>query len=244
MNEWIAAAIVAGAGIFVGAIAARIVRGVLSRRPREALQNAAAPVASLVFSTFFIIGLVVALGIVNPESLDTIPAQLVEFLPRVLAAAIVVIGGNIVATLARTATQRALRGTGAAERVGPGLVRGVVLAFAGILGAAQLGIDTTIINIAAAALLFGTAAAMALLVGLGGRRVSAEIAAGRAWRRTVAVGDRVTARQVAGGDIEGVVVELHPAAIELDSGGRTILVPHTQLLDTVVERDRPPVDDS
>lgn len=238
MNEWIIAAIAAGAGIVIGAVAARIVRNSLMRSSREAIRSAAPPVASLVFSTGVIIGLVVALGIVHPESLETIPTDLVEFLPRVLAAAIVVIGGNVVGTLARTATQRAVKGTGAAERFAPGAVRATVLAFSAILGAAQLGVDTTIINIAAAALLFGTAATMALLVGLGGRAVAGEIAAGRAWRNSLAVGDRVRARGLPGGEIDGVVVEIRPTAIELDCAGRSLLVPNSQLLDVVVERER------
>ncbi|MDJ0768609.1 MAG: mechanosensitive ion channel [Ilumatobacter sp.] len=238
MNEWISAAIAVGAGFVVGAIAARIVRNLLLKAPREAIRSAAAPLASLVFSTAFIIGLVVALGIVNPDSLDTIPADLVEFLPRALAAAIVVIGGNVVGTLARTATQQALRGAGPIERFGPSAVRIAVLAFALILGAAQLGIDTTIINIAAAALLFGGAATMALLVGLGGRRVAGEIAAGRAWRNALEVGDRVRASGLAGGEVDGIVVEIRPTSVELDCAGRSLLVPNSQLLDVVVERIR------
>jgi len=224
--------------VFVGAIAARIVRNAFVRASRDAVRAAAAPVASLVFSTAFIIGLVVALGIVNPDSLDTIPADLVDFAPRALAAAIVIIAGNVVASLARAATHRALRGTGTAERVGPGAVRSVVLAFAFILGAAQLGIDTTIINIAAAAVLFGAAAAMALLIGLGGRTVAAEVAAGRAWRRALAAGDRIRASGIGSADIDGVVVEVHPTAVELDCAGRSLFVPNSELLEVVVERVR------
>ena len=238
MNEWVQAAIAAGAGLLVGAIGGRIVRNVLAKSSREPVRSAAPPVASLVFSVAFIVGLVVALGIVNPDSRDTILDDLVDFLPRALAAAIVVIGGNIVAALARTATQRALRGAGVAERFGPTAVRVAIMAFAVILGAAQLGIDTTIINIAAAALLFGAAATRALLVGLGGRSVAAEIAAGRAWRRSLQVGDRVRAGGLGDGEIEGVVIEIHPTAVELDCVGRTLLVPNSALLGVVVERRR------
>ena len=238
MNEWIKAAIAVGAGLLVGAIAARITGNALRRASREAIRGVSAPVASLVFSTAIIIGLVVGLGFVNPESLDTIPADLVDFLPRALAAAIVVIGGNVAATLARSATARAVRGTGAAERFGPTVARVVVLAFAFILGAAQLGIDTTIINIASAALLFGLAATMALLVGLGGRRVAGEVAAGRAWRNSLQPGDRIKVPAIAGGAIDGVVTEIHPTAVELDCAGRSLLVPNSQLLDVVVERIR------
>lgn len=238
MNEWISAAIAAGAGLVIGAIAARIVRNALAKASREAVRESAGAIGSLVFSIAFIAGLVVALGFVDPDSLDTIPKDLVEFLPRALAGAIVVIGGNVVATIARTTTQRALRGAGPAERFGPSVVRAVVLAFAVILGAAQLGIDTTIINIAAAAILFGTAATMALLVGLGGRRVASEVAAGRAWRKSLQVGDRVKASGLTGGEVDGVVVEIRPTAVELDCAGRSLLVPNSQLLDVVVERIR------
>lgn len=243
MNEWISAAIAAGAGLVVGAIAARITRNALGRASRDAIRGVAVPVGSLVFSIVLIIGLIVALGFVNPDSLDTIPTDLVDFLPRALAAAIVVIGGNVVATIARSTTQRALRGTGPAERFGPSAVRWVILAFSFILGAAQLGIDTTIINIAAAAILFGTAATMALLVGLGGRRVAGEVAAGRAWRKSLQVGDRVRASGLPGGEVDGVVVGIRPTSVELDCAGRSLLVPNSQLLDVVVERIRPPADD-
>lgn len=238
MNHWISAGIAASGGLVVGVLAARIVRNSLTKSGREALASASAPIASLVFSTLFIVGLVVALGFVDPDSLDTIPDDIIDYLPRVLAAAIVAIGGNVLASLARTATQRALRGTGA-ERVGPSAVRVTVLTFALILAAAQLGIDTAIINIAAAAVLFGAAATMALLVGLGGRQVAGEIAAGRAWRTSLTVGDRVRASGVAGVEIDGIVVEIHPTTVELDCGGRSVLVPNSQLLDVVVERTRP-----
>lgn len=198
----------------------------------------AAPVGSLVFSVAFIIGLIVALGFVQPDSLDTIPEDLVDFVPRVLAAAIVLIGGNVAGSVAQTAAARALAGSGAA-RMGPSAVKWGIMAFALILAAAQLGVDTTIINIAAAAVLFGAAAAMALLVGLGGRQVAGEIAAGRAWRASLAVGDRVQAADVGGVAIDGVVIDIHPTSVELDVSGRSMFVPNTQLLDVVIERTRP-----
>lgn len=236
MNVWIGAAIAIAAGFVIGAIGARIVRNLLARAGSEGAQAAAAPLASLVFSVAVIVGLVVGLGIVQPDSLETIPQDLVSALPRFLAALIVGLGGNIVASLARTATARAVRGSGAAERVAPSAVRFVILAFAAILAAAQLGIDTTIINIAVSALLFGSAAAMALLIGLGGRNVASHVAAGRAWRQTLTVGDSLTLRSAAGEQISGTVIALHPTAIELDDSGHRMLVPNAQLLDVVVER--------
>ncbi len=39
--------------------------------------------------------------------------------------------------------------------------------------------------------------------------------------------------------VAGVVVEVHPTAVELDTAGVTVFVPNSRLLDSVVERDRP-----
>lgn len=238
MNPWLSALIAVVAAVVVGSIAARVVRGTVAKAKNEAISSVASPIASLVFSVVLIFGLIVALGFVQPGALDTIPTDLVLFVPRAIAALIVVIGGNVVASLTKTTLQRVLRGTGAIERYVPGGLRAVILAFSAILAAAQLGIDTTIINILSAALLFGTAAAMAMLVGFGGRRVATEVAAGRAWRSSLRPGDRVRAANVNGVDIDGTVVEVHPTAIEVDEGGRTLLVPNSQLLNVVVERVR------
>jgi len=239
VNPWISAANAAGGGLVAGAVLARIVRSVLVRSGKDALATAAPPLASLVFSTLLIIGLVVALGFVHPDSRDKVINDMVDFLPRTLAAAIVVIGGNVVATLAKTAVAKALRGSGTAERYGPGIVKFAIMAFSAILGAAQLGVDTTIINILTASVLFGTAAAAALLVGLGGRAVASEVAAGRAWRNSLTVGDHVAAD---GLGVSGTVVEIHPTAVELRTEAGTVLVPNSKLLDVVVEVDRRPAD--
>lgn len=219
----------------LGAVLARLVRGLLMRSGREALITASVALGSLVFSALLIGGLVVALGFVHPESRDKMINDMVDFLPRSLAAAIVVIGGNVVAQIAKTAVAKALRGSGTAERYGPTIVRFSILAFAAILGAAQLGVDTTIINILTSAVLFGAAAATALLVGLGGREVAGEVAAGRAWRNSLATGDRVVARALG---VEGTVVDIHPTAVELATGTGTVLVPNSRLLDSVVEVSR------
>lgn len=240
MNDWLSAAIAAAGGIVLGVVLSRLVRKALLRQRNEALREAAPPIAGLVYAVAFVIGLVVALGFVKPEALETIPDDLVEYLPRAFAALIVVVGGSVIGSIVRMTTARALAGSGAVSRYAPAAARGAVLAAAGILAASQLGVDTTIINIAAAALLFGLAATLALLTGLGGRQVASEIAAGRAWRNVLELGDEIVA--IVGGEtISGSVTALHPTAVEINGGGRTLLVPNSHLLDAVVER-RPAAD--
>jgi hypothetical protein len=243
MNEWIAAAIAVGGGLIVGSIASRIARTQLSKSNVQALRESASPLGGLVFSALVIAGLLVALGFVSPDDLDRLPSDLIDFLPKAISAAIFAIGGNIAGTFAHTAVAKAVAGSGAAERCAPTVVRLAIVAGALILAAAQLGVDTTVINIAVAALLFGVAASLALLTGLGGRQVAGEVAAGRVWRRSLEPGDRIRAQGVAGVDVDGVVVDIHPTAIEVDvadAGGATLFVPNTKLMETVVERTRSP----
>ena len=238
MNEWISAAIAVGAGLIIGSIASRVVRNQMAKSKLEPLRESAAAIAGLVFSGCIIIGLLVALGFVSPDDLERLPSDLIAFMPKAISAAIVAIGGNIAGTFAQTAVAKAVAGSGAASRFAPVIVRFAILAAAMILAAAQLGVDTTVINIAVAALLFGVAASLALLTGLGGRQVAGEVAAGRVWRRSLEPGDHIRASNVAGVDVDGVVVDIHPTAIEVEGSDATLFVPNSKLLETVVERKR------
>ena len=238
MNEWISAAIAVGAGLVVGSIVSRVTRNRLARSKVQALRESAGAIGGLIFSGFVIAGLLVALGFVSPDDLDQLPTDLIDFLPKAISAAIVAIGGNIAGTFAQTAVAKALAGSGAAARFAPAIVRIAILAAAMILAAAQLGVDTTVINIAVAALLFGLAASLALLTGLGGRQVAGEVAAGRVWRRSLEAGDRIRAQGIAGVDVDGVVVDIHPTAVEVQAPNSTLFVPNSKLMDAVVERTR------
>ena len=239
MNEWISAAIAVGAGLIIGSVVSRIVRNQMAKSKVAALRESASAIAGLVFSGFIIVGLLVALGFVSPDDLDQLPSDLIAFLPKAISAAIVAIGGNIAGTFAQAAVAKAVAGSGAASRFAPVIVRFAILTAAMILAAAQLGVDTTVINIAVAALLFGVAASLALLTGLGGRQVAGEVAAGRVWRRSLEAGDRISASDVAGVDVNGVVVDIHPTTIEVRAGEATLFVPNSKLMETVVQRTRP-----
>jgi hypothetical protein len=79
---------------------------------------------------------------------------------------------------------------------------------------------------------------MALLIGLGGRTVAAEIAAGRAWRTVLVPGDRIRVSGIGRAEIDAVVVEVRPTAVELDCAGRSLFVLNSELLQVIVERVR------
>jgi small-conductance mechanosensitive channel len=229
MNKWTAAAIAVAVAFVLAGIARRLIQKALDdERRSESIRSSAPAIAGFAFSLIIIIGLLTALGFVDPSSLDQLPEDVIGFIPKALSAAILLIGANIAASFATVAAGSALAGTK------PSLQRRVGLAIkvsfmgaAGLLAAAQLGVNTTVLNLAAAALFFSIGASFTLLSGLGGRQVSAELAAGRAVRRMIAEGDHLEV-----GGQSGTVVGLHPTAIELQNGdGSVSLVPHSMLLD-------------
>lgn len=251
MNEWISAGIAIVGGFAVGMIASRIVLSVMNRSKVVAVRESAAPLAGLALSAGVVAGLLIALGFVASDQLEDMGDDAIAFLPKGIAALVIVIGANVASTFASAAVAKSLAGTGAAARFAPLITKYAILVGGAIIAAGQLGVDTAVVNIAVAALLFGVAGALALLTGLGGRQVAGEIAAGRAWRTSLRSGDRIAAivagtrrEAVDAADgasmtVEGVVVEVHPTAVELDASGVTVFVPNSRLLDSVVQRERP-----
>lgn len=232
MNKWLAAGIAVAAGFVIGSIVARIVRGMLSKEGRpEALKTMASPISSLFFAASVIIGLITALGFVDEEALDQLPKDFIDYVPRALSAAIVLIVANIAATLVVAALERSLGPVSASirQRVPP-IVRGAILFMGGLIAAAQLGIDTQILTLASAALFFGVALTVALVAYSGSGPVASEVAASRALRRVLAVGDGIDTDLVT-----GTIIELHGVKAEVETAdGRNVLVPYTALLGSVM----------
>ncbi len=109
-------------------------------------------------------------------------------------------------------------------------IKGACLGTAIILGVSQLGIDTTIVNLAVAALLFSAGATVTLLTAFGGRDMARKVAAGRYVRRILPVGAELTA------PVQGTVVKVHPASVEVRRpDGVTVHVPSAQLMDAPIE---------
>lgn len=222
--DWVWAGVAIIAGFVLASVVSRVLKQAFEQRKGRTAQLAPAA-QSLSFSLLLVTGLLVALGFVQPDSLAKLRDDTIEYLPRALSALIVVILGGVVGTIVSTATRESIgRTMGRAGEKIPTVVKGVITAFAAILAASQLGIDTTVINIVVAGGVFALALAFALVVGLGSRPVATEIASGRAVRRMLSVGDHVVAD-----DIDGQVLSLHPTAVEIGSEGDSRLVPYTAL---------------
>lgn len=220
--QWIWAGVAIAAAFIVGAAASRVVRGRFNKGGGK-LADFAGAAASMTMSLFIVAGLLVALGVIRAESLEELRDDAIRYFPRALSALIVVILGGVMGTLVSTGVRQSIGSTmGRAGEQIPSVIKAIVSAFAAILAASQLGIDTTVINIVVAACVFGLALAFALVVGFGSRPVATEVACGRAIRRMIAPGDVVSSDHLG-----GTVVAMHATAVEVVCDGQIALIPNS-----------------
>ncbi len=235
-TDWIVVAGAIAGGILIGLILSRILHAILGSPDRpEPLRDAAKPLASLGFWAGVVGGLLVALGVISPAALEQLPKDVIAFLPRILAAAILVIVAQVLAAFATAALGTALaRASSSVQRQTAAVVRTTIIGLAVLLAVRQLGIDTTVINLGVAAIFFTIAASLTLLIGMGGRDVASQVAATRAVKRLIVVGDAISLH-----DVGGEVVAVHPTAVEIRSAnGTTALVPSHRLLDETLSISR------
>jgi small-conductance mechanosensitive channel len=238
MNEPVilATAAVLG-GLALGALLGALTRRVVAARERDrAVEGLASPAAGFVFWICLAIGIAVAIGVLAPEALDPLPGRILSFLPDLLVAILLIIIGRAAAGAAGSLLSAGLaRATGRTRREVAVALRAGIMVVVVLLALGQLGVNTQLLTLAVAAALLSVAAAMALLIGLGGRHVAQEIAAGRYLRRILSEGDHLHA-----GTVEGTVVALHAATTEVgrDQSG-TLHVPNTLLLQGPIEVIRP-----
>lgn len=235
-TDWIVVVCAVVGGFLLGGIASRFTAGLLGRPTRpKPLREAAAPLSSLVFWAFVIAGLMISLGVLQPDALAEIPRDLIDFLPRVLSAAIIVIAANVVSSFALAGLGSVLgRASASVQRQVATTVKAVIVGMAALLAVAQLGIDTTVLNLAVAALFFGVSASFTMLVGLGGRSVATEVASTRVLRRLLSVGDTVTV-----GSRQGKVVAVHATAVEMEcDDGELVLVPASTFTSETISIER------
>lgn len=230
------AAVLAGLalGAALGALTRRVVAAQERRRSVEGL---AGPAAAFVFWVVLAIGIGAAVGILAPGALEPLAARALAYLPNVLIAILMIIVGRAAATLAGTLLGAGLaRATGRTRREMVVVLRAVIMVVVVLLALGQLGVNTELLTLAFAAVLLCLASAMALLIGLGGRHVAREVAAGRYLRRILNEGDHVRS-----GEVEGTVVALHAATTEMDSATPgTTHVPNTLMLQGPITVTRPP----
>lgn len=236
MSDWIQVLIAIAAGLVIGLVASRVVHTIIGspKRP-EPIQRVAGPLASLAFAIGIIGGLVVALGIIQPDAVEQLTTDAIGFIPKLLSAAIIVIAANVLSSFATAALASALgRFPLQTQRLAQTIVRTTIVTLAVLLAVGQLGVNTEVVNLGVAAAFFGVAASLTLLIGFGGAGVARHVAASRALRRLIASGDTIEIR-----GFRGSVVAIHPTAIEVvGTDGQARLIPSSDLVSETISIER------
>ncbi|ACZ43520.1 Conserved TM helix repeat-containing protein [Thermobaculum terrenum ATCC BAA-798] len=205
------------------------VLGVVGRSPSST-------VGAIAFYLLLGLAFLLALGPLGAQFISDTLSQLLLYVPRVLAAALLLVLGIAIARVLAEMADRTLLGFGVSgSRWLQGAVQGFVLFVAALLAATMLGIDVTVIVVLMVVALGGVVLTVALALGLGLRTMSENIAAGRYISQEVSKGDEIA--------VEGYVGRVQKISYTFTvisaRDGRTYIVPNAYLMRHVVEKRSP-----
>lgn len=153
---------------------------------------------------------------------------LMRYLPSVLAAVLIVLVGLVLSNLARNAIVTFSKTTRVDGRVPGQLAWYAILFTAVVVALDQIGIDSTLLILAAGILLAAGVGSAALAVGLGARSEVGNIIAMHYLTRSYSVGHRVRI-----GDVDGTIVEFRMNGVVLETTQGRALVPAKEFSDRV-----------
>ena len=128
-----------------------------------------------------------ALSLLGLQFLSVSLNQAILALPKIFIAAVLVLGGAVVAGAARQQTERLTYQLDFPVPVGQ-IVQVAVLGVFGILAAEEIGISTAVLLVVIAVLLAAVSGTFTLAFGLGSREVARALSAGRYLRHDYRVG--------------------------------------------------------
>lgn len=231
--RWIWAAIALGSGLLLGELAGRLTRSAVARATdRPLLAASSRTIGKVVFWCSVMVGLVVAAGLLNPETLSTFGDKLTHEVPSLLLAGVWLIAGYAASVaLAAMVGQSALKATGVRQASIERALRATIMAAAVAAALHQAGISSGIILSVVTIGLAVPALTIGALTALGARSVATQVAAGRVLRHHIRIGDVISSQGQT-----GRVTSIHSTAVEvLCADGTTQLLPHSQLLDSGME---------
>jgi small-conductance mechanosensitive channel len=197
-------------------------------------RNVSAVIGTIVFWLLMCVFIMAAFNILGLQSVTDAMEKVVDYIPHLLAATVVVVVGLLAASFLRglIATSADRVGLAYAEHLANASYYALVLLTL-IAVCAQLGLELKLLENLILIASAGIAIGFGLAFGLGGRDVMAGILAGYYLRQRLHSGDRVTV-----GHMEGTVREVGPVAttIETDEDGlmNRHSVPNTKMLNEAV----------
>lgn len=163
--------------------------------------------------------------------LSGVVARLLAYIPSVMAAALILVLGLsfarlISASVSRTARAAGLEYAGALGALSRYFIALIVI----IIALAQLGVQTAILTVIFAVILFSIGIASALAFGSGSKAVVSNILAGAFIRDHFPEGRNIEVQGV-----QGRVVAVNSVGTTVESNGRIVTIPNAVLMENVVE---------
>jgi small-conductance mechanosensitive channel len=231
--KWISVAVGFALLLTLTPIVARKVTKSLSKPGRsERHKSLAAPAGKFVSTLLITFGLIVAIGVLSPDSLKPFPTKIVEFAPHLLIAILLLLIGSTISTIAANVVGLAvLKSTGKPQPALARLTKTIVMLFIGLLAVGQLGVNTQVLDTLTQAVVYCSVAMVALLGVFGGRDLASHVSSGRYLRRILRPGDHLEANGPHGSYVaNGTIKALHAATVELHLDDQTTLHIPNQLL--------------
>jgi uncharacterized protein YacL len=179
-------------------------------------------IGSLVFWIVLTLFGVAAVEILGLPILTNLLGRLAAYLPNIVAAAALVIGGLAAARLARGAAVRTagLMGLEKQSEALAGVAHVLVITIAGLMALEQLGLHGRVLELILAVTLGSVLAAAGLAFALGARTAVANIVAARYVTQLCRLGQEVRID-----DVQGTVVEFTSTAVIIESKEGRVIVP-------------------
>lgn len=156
--------------------------------------------------------------------------RLVAYLPNVLAAALILLLGSLIAQIVGDALGKMTAQAGVTDGLVLGqVVRYTLLIFAIILSLDQLGIQTSLLTIVASTLVIAVALALALAFGFGSRDLARNIMAGFHARESFEEGQKLSIRSYS-----GQLLKIGTVKSEIKTGKGLVSLPNSVLMEEEV----------
>jgi hypothetical protein len=211
---------------FLESVGARQAFAALSERDPSEI------VARIGYWVVLILFVQAAIQTIGLTVISSLVQRAIAYLPSLLAAVLVVLGGLVVGRFISGVVSRSARSLGESHATALGrMSSAVILVVTGIMAIGQLGIQVVVLQSMFVALLIGAALAGALTFGLGSREVTRSMLAGFYARKLFHSGDEV----LIGGQ-KGKLVSITQTQTVIESRGSLKAVPNETFLHSVTEK--------
>lgn len=184
-------------------------------------------VAGFVFWAVLLVFVAAAVETLGLPVVTELLGKTAAYMPKLLAASLIVLGGMICARIVRSGVLRAAEGGGISQANAIAVVAEfIVVILAAVVALEQLGVNGRVLELTVAVIVGSVLAAAALAFGLGARSSVENLIAAHYVARLIQVGDLVEI-----GDQRGRVVELTTTAVVLETPRGRVLVPAHQFHD-------------